>query len=464
MKLPNFMNLPLLKARQTKYVAYATLYIAMVLAVIVVANVLGSRYKKTYDSTANKRYSLSEQTAKIVKGLKGPATIYYYDRPTGFGRAKDTLDQYANLSHKVHVEYVDLEKNPLAAREAGIKSLGTAVVQIGSRKEEVKSLDEEGITGAFIRDLKTNTRTVCFVTGSGEHQIDETGTDGYSRLKDLLGKEGYETRSIDLLTRAEIPSDCTVVVVGGPKSDYQQPEVDAIKKYVEDGGRGMFLLNPPLKMGRTDIADNDALSKALEDWGVTADKDLILDLNPVGQIAGLGLQDALVTQYESQEIVNPLKGTGTAFPYSRSLEVKNADKTTVDKLFETSGQSFATPKLDTPRINENDPNNKKGPLTLAAAGSYRTGKENTQGRFVVVGSSDWASNAYIPFGGNRDLAMNAINWLASDEELISIRPKDRDNRTVTMTRAQLNWVGITSLGILPIGIAVAGVWVWWRRR
>ena len=83
---------------------------------------------------------------------------------------------------------------------------------------------------------------------------------------------------------------------------------------------------------------------------------------------------------------------------------------------------------------------------------------------MVVGSSDWAANGFLPFNGNRDLAMNAINWLASDEELISIRPKDRDIRTITMTRSQLSWVGITSRGILPAGIAIAGVWVWWRRR
>lgn len=458
------MNLQLLKARQTRYVAYVTLYIAVVVAIITVANVLADRYNKTYDSTANKRYSLSEQTAKIVKDLKEPATIYYYDRPTGFSHARDTLEQYANLSPKVQVKYVDLEKNPLAAREAGIKSLGTAIVEIGTRKEEAQGLTEEGITGAFIRDLKSNTRTICFVTGSGEHQIDESGGDGYSRFKDLLGKEAYQAKSISLLTTAEVPSDCTVMVVAGPKSDYQEPEVDAIKKYVEGGGRAMFLLNPPLKMGRTEIADNDALSQVLESWGVTPGKDLILDLNPIGRLAGLGYEDALVTRYDSHEIVNTMKGSATAFPYSRSLEVKSGDKTTVDKLFESSESSLATEKLDTPRINASDPKNKKGPLTLAAAGSYRTGRENSQGRFVVVGSSDWVANAFLPFNGNRDLAMNAINWLASDEELISIRPKDRDIRTITMTQSQLNWVGITSLGILPIGVAIAGVWVWWRRR
>ena len=458
------MNTDLLKARQTKYVAYATMYILVILAVLTVGNVLANRYSKSYDGTSNKRFTLSDQTVKIVKGLKEPATITYYDRPDGFKRAKDTLDQYSNLSHKVHVEYVDLEKNPLLARQAGVKSLGTAIVQVGARKEEAKGLTEEGITGAFIRDLKSNTRTVCFVTGSGEHQIDNSSGQGYSAFKDLLGKDSYEAKSISLLEKAEVPSDCTAMVVGGPTGDYQQPEVDAIKKYVEDGGRAFFLLNPPLKMGRSEVADNDALSNLLQSWGVTPEKDLILDLNPIGQLAGLGPQVALVTRYDSHAIVNEMKGSATGFPFSRSLQVKNTDKTSVDKLFDSSDSSLATMKLDSPNIDPNDSKNKKGPLTIAAAGTYKTGKENTQGRFVVIGSSDWAANSFLRFNGNRDLALNTINWLASDEELISIRPKEQEDRRIMMTKAQINWVGITSLLVLPLIVIATGVSVWWRRR
>jgi ABC-type uncharacterized transport system involved in gliding motility auxiliary subunit len=453
-----------LNARQTKYVAYASVYILVIVAIITTANVLANRYNKSFDSTTNKRYSLSDQTAKIVKGLKQDATITYYDQGSRFQQAKDTLDQYANLSPKVHVEYVDPDKKPQLAREAGIKNYGTTIVQIGMKKEEAKGLNEEAITGAFIRDLKNNTRTVCFVTGSGEHQIDETDRNGYSAFKDLLAKDSYEAKSINLLQKAEIPNDCTVLVVGGPSGDYQQPEVDAIKKYVEDGGRAMFLLDPPLKMGRSEIADNDALTGLLQSWGVTPQKDLILDLNPIGQLAGLGPQVALVTSYARHPIVNEMKGSATGFPLSRSLEVKSAGKTTVESLFSSSDSSLATNKLNSPNIDPNDPKNKKGPMPIAAAGSYNTGKENAQGRFVVVGSSAWAANSFIKFNGNRDLALNAMNWLSSDEDLISIRPKEREDRRITMTRAQLNWVRITSQFVLPLLVIVAGVSVWWGRR
>jgi ABC-type uncharacterized transport system involved in gliding motility auxiliary subunit len=456
---PSFLH-----ARQTKYAAYAVTYTVIIIAVLTTINILADRYNKSYDATSNKRYSLSDQTVKIVKGLKQDATITYYAQSIRFSEGRDQLDLYANLSPKVHVKYVDPDKDPQSARAAGIKNYGTTVVQVGANKNEAQSLTEEGITGAFIRDLKNTTRTVCFVTGSGEHQIDNSDRSGYSRFKDLLGKEEYTTKSISLLQSAEIPTDCTVLVVAGPSGDYLQPQVDAIKKYVEGGGRALLLLDPPIKMGRSEIADNDALAAVLQGWGVTPDKNLILDLNPIGQVVGIGPQVALVTTYDSHAIVNEMKGTATGFPLSRSIEVKNGDKTTVTKLFDSSATSLATEKLNSPNVDPRDPKKKKGPLTLAAAGTYNTGKENSQGRFVVVGCSEWLANSFIGFNGNRDLALNTMNWLSSDEDLISIRPKDREDRRITMTEAQMNWVRLTSQFVFPLAVVIAGVTVWWRRR
>ena len=451
-----------LKARQTKYAAYATVYILVIVCVVTVANVLGDRYNKSYDATANKRYSLSDQTAKIVKGLKQDATITYFNQSTRFRDGKDLLDEYANLSPKVHVKYVDPDKDPQTAREAGIRDFGSAVVQVGDKKQTAQSMTEEGITGAFIRDLKSSTRTVCFASGSGEAQIDDSSREGLSQFKDLLGKDNYQTKAVNLLEMAEVPSDCTTLVVAGPTRNYEQPEVDAIKKYVEGGGRAFFMLDPPLKMGRSEIAENDALANLLQGWGVTVDKDLVVDR--LGQLVGLGAQVALVAEYSSQPIVSEMKGETTGFPLARSLQIKTADKTNVEKLFDSSGSSFATVNLNSPAVDPNDPKNKKGPLTLAAAGTYNTGKENSQGRFVVIGNSEWASNRFIRFNGNNDLALNAINWLSSDEDLISIRPKPPEDRHITMTRAQLNFVRATSQFVLPLIVVFAGVTVWWKRR
>ena len=132
------MNTGLLKARQTKYIAYVFVYVLVVLTTVVIANFLANRYDKSYDATSNKRYSLSDQTAKIVKGLKQDATITFFDQSTRYAHAKDLLDEYKNLSPKIHVEYVDPDKDPQTTRQAGVTNLGTALVRVGTRKEEAK--------------------------------------------------------------------------------------------------------------------------------------------------------------------------------------------------------------------------------------------------------------------------------------------------------------------------------------
>src|SRR6266550_5251303 len=115
------MNTDLLKTRQTRFVGYVTVYVLLIVAAVVVANVLADRYDKSYDGTANKRYSLSDQTKKIVQQLTQDVNILYFDQSTGYGQAKDLLDQYAKLSSRIHVDYVDPDKSPEKAREAGIK-------------------------------------------------------------------------------------------------------------------------------------------------------------------------------------------------------------------------------------------------------------------------------------------------------------------------------------------------------
>ena len=158
-----------------------------------------------------------------------------------------------------------------------------------------------------------------------------------------------------------------------------------------------------------------------------------------------------------------MKDVPTLFPIARSLDVKNGDKTMVDKLFETTGDSFATLNLKSPEIRQG-PNDLKGPLVLGAAGTYTTGKETGNGRFVVVGTSSFAINYFVTFNGNRDLFLNMLNWLSSDEDLISIRPKEPTDRPLNMNQRQVTLMFYSSVFGLPLLILAAGVGVWWRRR
>jgi ABC-type uncharacterized transport system involved in gliding motility auxiliary subunit len=225
----------------------------------------------------------------------------------------------------------------------------------------------------------------------------------------------------------------------------------------------LFLLDPPLKLASQQIDENQPLVAVLTSWGVTPDQDLVLDTSGVGQIFQMGPEIPLVTTYESHPIVREMKDVASGFPIARSLDVKKGDKTTVDKLFETTDNSFATLNLASADIKPGK-NDKKGPLVLGAAGTYDTGKEGEKGRFVVVGCSSWISNSFLRFNGNRDLFLNMMNWLSSDEDLISIRPKEPEDRRLNMSARQMTLVFYESVLMIPLIIVMAGVGVWWRRR
>jgi len=478
------MNIHWIKARQTKYTGYAVLYILIILAVLAAVNFLANRHNKSYDSTSNKRYSLSDQTKKVVQNLDLDVKITLFDQTSRFAEARDLLDRYENLSPKLSVEYIDPDKKPQLARASGITNYGTIYVNVGGKREEAKSVTEEEITNAIIRALKGGVRTVCSVQGSAEHSFDETGREGYSGLKDALEKNNYTTKTISLLEKSEVPANCTILLVGGPRFDYVGPVVTAIKDYVEGGGSALLMLDPPVRFGKEAIGDNKEMVALLGTWGAILNKDLVLDTSGVGGLFGLGPEVPLVTSYETHPIVRDMREVATAFPLTRTVDTKSVDGGTIAKLFSTSANSYATKKLASAEIEIDPKVDKKGPFNIAAAGTITVKQDNKagsdankadekasgadaskkEGRFVVVGSSGWVANNIFRFNGNRDLALNMMNWLSSDEDLISIRPKETQDRRLTLNRQQMKNVFYGSVIFLPLLILVGGLTVWWKRR
>ena len=453
------MNLDFLKAKQTKYGVYVVIYTLVVLAILGVANFLANRHSKSWDSTANKKYSLSDQTLKIVGDLKNDVRITYFDKSTNFRMGRELLDRYDRLSTKLHVDYVDPDKDPLKARAAGISNYGAIIVNVGTKREEAKSTSEEEVTGALIRAMKEGERTVCVLQGLGEHSLEDSDRGGYSSLKEYIERNNYKIREIKVPQTVEVSKDCTALLVGGPNRDYPQPLVDSIKAYVEGGGRAMFFLDPPLKFQTSETDENAALVKVLEDWGVKLNKDVVLDTNPMGQLMGYGALTPLVAEYGTHAIVREMRGSTTIFPFTRSLEILTGKKATTEKLFSTTDSAFTATDLSKGEIT---PPAKTSAVTIGAAGTI--GADKQQGRFVVTGSSQWVDNRFLRQAGNRDLVMNMLNWLSADEDLISIRPKDPEDRRLSLNRAQMSLVFYASVLGLPLMIIAAGIGVWWRRR
>ena len=450
-----------MNARQKQYSLYSTFYVVVIIAVLGVANYLANKNNKTFDTTSNKRYSLSDQTTKIVKGLSKEVQITYWDNQEGFGAAKDVLNQYTILSPKLKVEYVDAIKKPALARAAGITNLGTIVVESGPKREEAKGLTEEQITSALVRVLKGTERTVCFAQGGGEKELDKSARDGYTAIKEMVERDNYKVDRVNLLETSEIPAKCTLLVIPGPKFDYPAASVESLKKHVEGGGKVLFMLDPPFNVAKMKVSENKLLVDVLGGWGVTLNKDLVVDLSRVGQMMGGAV---LANKYESHAVVREMAGRPVVMAFPRSLEGKSTDKTTVEKLFSSLASSFALTDLSKAEIEPNPEKDKRGPFTMSVAGSYKTGQENKDGRFVVVGNSSFVDNGNIQLYGNSDLFLNMLAWLSADEDLISIRPKDPEDRRIQLDQGQMNTVIAISQFGLPLIAFGAGVWIWRKRR
>lgn len=441
--------------------ANLVLYTLVGLALVASANYFANRYSHRWDLTPSKKYSLSPQTVKILKGLDRDVTLYIFDRKEGLREGRDVVENYSKAAHRLTVRYVDPDRDPSRARQFAVRSYGTIVVAAGDRHFEAQGSTEEGITNALIRVLKGQ-KTVYFIQGHGEKDLDSTERTGYSKIKKQFENENYQVKTMVLLQKMEIPPDCSLLAIAGPQHDYLPQEIDTIRKYVAGGGRLLVMLDPG-----QDLAN---LDKLLADWNVNDHHDLVIDMNPVAQFFGTRPEMPLILKYGSGPIVQPLARTATLFPITRSFAIGKDPKSgvTVDSLCETSPESFGVADFNPQmhQISFRAGKDYKGPLSVAVSGTLSgEGEKKTEGRFVALGTSSLVSNVYmLPQFGNRDLFMNTVNWLAQEEDLISIRPKPQDSQHLTMTAMQMNRAFYTGVIGLPLLIILAGTTVWWRRR
>ena len=436
-------------------------YTLLGLAIVVALNWFVDRNNKRWDLTPEKKYTLSEQTAKILKGLSREVTIYCFDREGGTRPRKDLLGNYEVLSKNVKVRFVDPDRNPALAKQYSVRTYGAIIVATSEKHFEAQAESEEGVTNAIVRLLKGQ-KGIYFIQGHGERDMENTERGGLSNLKKALENENYIIKSHVLMQNLAIPADASMLVVAGPKNDYLPQETDAIQKYLAGGGRALFMLDPAVELPN--------LTQMLAAWNIKMRNDLVIDENPVAQIFGTRPEMPLVLKYGSSPIVQPLARTATLFPLTRSFEVARDMKqgVTADSLCETTAESYGVadfnPKMTMVTFRQGK--DVRGPLSVAVSGSVSagSGEQRKEGRFVAMGTSSGAANSYLGFQGNRDLVMNMVNWLAADEDLISIRAKAPDSQTLTLNQKQMRTILLGGIFGLPLLIIAAGFTVWFRRR
>ena len=441
--------------RSTKLGANTTALAVAVVAILVIANFLSYRHHKRIDLTTEKLYSLSDQSRKIASTLQTDVKVIRFDKEHD-DRFRDLMREYRDLTSHITYEEVDPQEKMALANQYKVQEFGDVIVAAGDRTERVRDSSEPAITNAILKVTRDRLKTICFVEGHGEKKLSASDGSGYSRIEENLKNENYQTKTMNLVTENQVPADCDVLVLLGPKQALLPQEAAIIGKYLDSGGKAAMLLDP-----ETEPEVNDVLKA----WNIDLGNDVVLDVSGLGRMVGAGPEIPLGRPKGSHEITKDLETTATFFPLARSVSSGSgsAGGASVTEILQTTDQSWAETDIEGLKkgteVKRDEGKDKKGPISIGVAATKNVGGKES--RLVVIGDSDFASNNTVRVGGNRDLFMNAINWLAQDEDLISIRSKNPTERTLTMTESERSWLYILLMPGLVVG---SGVWVWWKRR
>ena len=469
--------------RSTKYFSNYVVSVALVLGLVAGLNFLGQRHSKRFDLTVSGRYSLAPQTKQLLSKLNNALEIKAFFPGGDYPPLKELLAEYRGINHHLRYEFIDPDKHPDIAKQYGVTTygiyanpftgsslkFGTVVVLYGGRSEKIEKrseeVKEEDLTNAIVKVERTESKTVYFVQGHGEKDPNNTERQGYSAAKKAFEDQGYKVGTVNLATEGKTPADATLLIEAGPKVEPFPQEEQILNSYLNQGGGLLIMLNPP---------PDPSMNSFLKGWGVQADDDIILDVSGIGRLMGAGPAISLVRTYESHEITDRFN-LMTFFPLARSVQATKDSVTgvTVQTLFKSDPNSWGKTDLkklqNGEEITVGDKTDLKGPLSLAVALTKEVRPASDKGpamkaRAVVVGNSDFPSNVNFGAGGNGNMLLNMVSWLAQDVDLISIRPKAPEDRKVIMTESQLRMLQLFTLLFLPAAVLVGGIVVWIRRR
>ena len=420
-----------------------------------------------------------------------------FTREAEFPRYRDRFDEYEYVSSQVEVEYIDVDQDPVRARQYEVDVYGTIVFEYEGRTERTTSSTEQDLTNALITVVEGEERTVYFVQGHGEADPQGDQRDGYRAVTDALGRDNFRVETVVLAQATDAPADATVIVVAGPDTDLLPGEAELLRAYLDGGGKLLILLDPP-ETGEDPPKPN--LEALAAEWGIEIGTDVVVDASGVGQLLGTDASVPVAAVYPPHAITENFNLL-TAFPLARSIRPVEggANGRTADAIVQTSERSWAEADLDELRTGEvaldEAAGDRPGPVTIAAVVSQTVERPETtetgsgedadaagdtpaaneaeddgadapplQARLAVFGDSDFASNAAVGIQGNRDLLLNTVNWLAQQENLIAIRPREPEDRRITLTADQQQRVFWLSLLMVPGSIMALGFITWWNRR
>ena len=449
--------------------------LVLAVAVGVLANVALALHDLHFDVTAEKTHTPSPAALATVDALDRPVrlTYFYQAKDEGAQRAREVVELMGRRNSRLTVQTIDPDMKPAAATRYGARMYNTAVLEADGRRIFVPGVDETQIAIGIQRVLRQRVVPVCFIEGHGEFEVNNlefhdhlegvashSHSDGTSQIINTTGHGigrfgrvledlGYEVRRITPATQ-DIPSGCAVVVVANPRQMWLPGESIALEQYLEGGGSALLMLDVGFEL-------EPQLHRLMTRLGVATEQVVVQD--PRSNY-GKDPEMVAVTGYVPHPITK--SSSITLFPGARPLKLTAAKGVTAVPIVATGSESVTRPLNDLPATRAPGARVAPGPQVIAAALEAKLGASVS--RIVVTGDADFASNSFLPYMANKELAVSMVRWLSREEKLTSISPRIPTPALVLLTQGQMQSVFLFVAVLPPLCVLLLGAFVWWRRR
>jgi ABC-type uncharacterized transport system involved in gliding motility auxiliary subunit len=424
---------------------------------------LSTRYTFSADWTASGRNTLSAASTALLDRLPGPVHITAYATQDASVRraVSEIVGRYQRYKPDIQLEFVNPDLEPDQVRQQGVSVNGELVIRYQDRSENLKNPTEQGITNTLQRLARSGERWLVFLTGHGERSPQGPANHDLSDWVKQLQAKGFKSKTLNLTDTPQIPDNTACLVIAGPQVDLLPGEVQIVKRYVDAGGNLLWLGDPGQLHGLQPLA---------ADLGVKFLAGMIVD--PTTRVLGIGdPRFALAGSYPSHAITRNFNAV-TLYPQATGLQVTPPAGWQGQAIIRSNARSWEEtgPLGDTVQYDAGK--DVQGPLEIGYALTRQRDADKDQAkttgakqqRIVVIGDGDFLANAYLGNGGNLELGLNLINWLAHDDQFIDIPAKTAPDRNLQLSTLAQGVIGMGWLFALPLLLAGSGALIWWRRR
>ena len=514
-------------SRTGRYGINTLILLAAFTGIIIVINVVSFQNTQRVDVTATNQFSLSDRTKELLDGLEDDiqATVFYKEvediaDPQVLARRNrvvDTLDEFEERSRRFSYELADPDLEPakvqkyFGARPAGfvsetvvIENLNTGVFDsLQPTDVAFGQLEQDLVTSLYVA-TGLEQKTVYFLAGHGERNIDGGGGDGYALLRQALEQENYQAKGLVWPrndTQVEVPEDAALVVVAGPTSDLPDAHALALDLYLlgrdaegnrrRESGRMIFLAEPDTP---------DSWRDFMVQWGIILLPGYIRDIESsvpgLPQTLALNMDFNNIVGFNQLVLGNNEAALRSAFevafeivaPQGQQLQdVFMPDAAALSPLPVTDGARLplalsvtspnsyiiADPDRTDP-VTEGENADVRGPFipAMLMRSAAKVGMplpdegpaDTDISLILALGDADFVANSSIARGSGLDMFLNSTNYLLGDYSLVSIRPKALPWREFNLDRNEYDFVRFSSWLFLPGLMALAAGLVWWLRR